>query len=150
MITAKLLEDLCQRGVTLVAEGNRLRYRPKEAVSPELKSLLAQHKAELLTLLKDNASESLPFPTPVSALRHALRQWYDLMAQEADGHLLTPEETRALLSEIRRLWDDVGPAFAESIHRQEAREHYQRTGRCPFCGQRGIFHDPSLGGEAAQ
>ncbi len=54
----------------------------------------------------------------------------------------------ALLSEIRRLWDDVSPAFAEVVERQEARAYHRETGRCPYYGEPAVFHDPA-GGEAA-
>jgi DNA-directed RNA polymerase subunit RPC12/RpoP len=49
----------------------------------------------------------------------------------------------------RRLWDDVGPAFAEAVERQEARAYYRETARCPYCGEIGVFHDPDRGGEPA-
>jgi len=85
----------------------------------------------------------------VPALRQALRAWYAMTAGEADGALPTVEQARALLSEIRRLWDDVGPAFARAVERQEARAYYRDTGRCPYCGEVAAFHDPDRGGEAA-
>jgi hypothetical protein len=46
-----LLADLTQRGIELVAEGDRLRYRPRSAVTPELAQRLRTHKAELLAIL---------------------------------------------------------------------------------------------------
>ncbi len=90
---------------------------------------------------------SPPPSTPVPALRRALRAWFAMTAREADGTLPTIEEARSLLSEIRRLWDDVGPAFAEAVERQEARTFYRETGRCPFCGAPGLFHDSDREGE---
>jgi hypothetical protein len=93
-------------------------------------------------------SEALA-PTPVPALRQALQQWYALTAREANGDVPTPAQARALLSEIRRLWDDVGPAFAEVVSRQEARAYFQETRRCPHCGERGVFHDPGRGSGVA-
>jgi len=71
-----------------------------------------------------------------------------MTARQADGGLPTIEEARALLSEIRRLWDDVGPAFAEAVERQEARAYSRETGCCPHCGELAMFHDPDRGGEA--
>lgn len=138
MLAVQLLEDLRRRGVTLIADGDRLRFRPREAVSPELRTLLAEHKAELLTFLKENPVSP---STPIPALRQALREWYALTAKGADGDPPTPEEAQALLSEIRRLWDDVGPAFAETVSREEAMAWHRETKRCPLCGERGVFHE---------
>lgn len=72
-----------------------------------------------------------------------------MTAREADGDLPTPEEARTILSEVRRLWDDMGPAFAEAVERQEARAFHRETGRCPYCGDVAVFHDPDREGEAA-
>lgn len=102
---------------------------------------------------REPSPEAPPTPTskppPVSNLRQILRQWFTLTTKEADGSLPPPEEARALLSEIRRLWDDTGPAFAEAGAREEARAYFSETRRCPYCGTRGVFHDPEHGGEPA-
>lgn len=90
-----------------------------------------------------------PTPSPVPALCQALRAFFALTAREAKGDLPTVEEARAALSEIRRRWDDAGPTFAEAVARQEARIYFRETGRCPYCGERGVFHDPERGGEPA-
>lgn len=47
-----LLNELERRGVEFCAAGDRLRYRPIKAVSPEFLSRLRKHKAELLTILR--------------------------------------------------------------------------------------------------
>ena len=48
-----LLAELSARGVQLWAEGDHLRLRaPKAALTPELREVLAERKAELLTLLR--------------------------------------------------------------------------------------------------
>jgi len=90
-----------------------------------------------------------PKPTPVPALCQALRAFFAMTAREVDGDLPAPEEAQALLSEIRRLWDDVGPAFAKVVSREEAWAYYRETRRCPYCGEPGVFHDPERGGEPA-
>ncbi len=51
MDTTEVLERLSARGVVLVADGQRLRFRPREAVTPDLRAALVEHKAELLRLL---------------------------------------------------------------------------------------------------
>ena len=51
---AELLSDLRQRGVELVHAGGRIRYRPQDAVTPELRSALIERKADLLMLLAED------------------------------------------------------------------------------------------------
>jgi len=46
-----LLTDLGRLGVELVADGDRLRYRPQSALTPDLADRLRSHKAELLAIL---------------------------------------------------------------------------------------------------
>ncbi len=46
MTATEIFEELERRGVELVVAGDRLRFRPREAVSPELLAALARHKAE--------------------------------------------------------------------------------------------------------
>lgn len=48
---ADLLAELRQRGIELVARGDRLRYRPRAAVTPDLAERLRAHKGALLTIL---------------------------------------------------------------------------------------------------
>jgi hypothetical protein len=52
MTAAELVSVLSSRGVQLVADGERLRWRPAGAVSTEEREALARHKAELLALLR--------------------------------------------------------------------------------------------------
>ena len=48
---ADLLAELTELGIELVASGDRLRYRPRSAVTPDLVERLRIHKAELLAIL---------------------------------------------------------------------------------------------------
>ena len=53
MSAAELLNELKSRGVSLEANGDRLRVdAPRGAITPELRRTLAAHKAELLGLLQ--------------------------------------------------------------------------------------------------
>lgn len=151
MTAQEVLAKVLGAGGRVVPDPQRLRL----LVPPDLKSLVTEHREALRELLqsgperKECRPEMRVLSTPVPALRRALRAWYAMTAREADGNLPTPEEARALLSEVRRLWDDVGPAFAEAVARQEACTYYRETRRCPFCGERGVFHDSDRGGEPA-
>ena len=51
MVTEALINNLARLGVTLVSDGDRLRYYPKDAVGPELVTRLREHKAEVLEIM---------------------------------------------------------------------------------------------------
>ncbi len=52
MTAAALIEELTQLGVTLTVDGDLLRYRaPRSMITPELKELLAERKAEIIAAL---------------------------------------------------------------------------------------------------
>lgn len=53
MTAADLLAELGRRGIQVEAHGDRLRYRPRSAVTPELAQRLKSHKRELLAILGD-------------------------------------------------------------------------------------------------
>jgi len=53
-----LLLELTVRGIELQAHGDRLRYRPRSAMTPELTGRVRRHKSEILARLQsDRASE---------------------------------------------------------------------------------------------
>jgi len=52
MTATELLRDLEQRGVELAVMGDRLRFRPRRAIDETLRDALAQHKTELMTLVR--------------------------------------------------------------------------------------------------
>lgn len=51
MTAPELVQALHSRGVQLSRLGDRLRFRPVQAVSPELVEEMRRHKTELLSLL---------------------------------------------------------------------------------------------------
>ena len=64
MSAAELLLDLGRLGIRLEAHGERLRYFPRSALTPDLLGRLKAHKAELLALLRPMiAIEPQPMPT---------------------------------------------------------------------------------------
>ncbi len=79
-----------------------------------------------------------------SAYRQALRRWFDLTAQ---GPAADRTQVARVYQEILRLIDDVGEPQATALRRQRARQWWQETGLCPFCGERGPYHEPDRGGE---
>jgi hypothetical protein len=52
---AELLAELDRLGIQLEADGEHLRFRPREAVTADLAGRMKMHKAELLALLAKRA-----------------------------------------------------------------------------------------------
>jgi hypothetical protein len=50
---AELLQELNQMGVRLEVVGERVRYWPKDALTPDLLDRLRSHKFELLAMLRE-------------------------------------------------------------------------------------------------
>jgi hypothetical protein len=59
---AVLLVELARRGIELRAAGDRLRYRPRSAMTPDLADRLTAHRADLLAILTaaDDAADRCP------------------------------------------------------------------------------------------
>ena len=57
MSASELLAELRKCSVELVATGGQLRYRPREAVTPQLLDQLKKHKPELLKLVESEQHE---------------------------------------------------------------------------------------------
>ena len=57
MTPAALWAELRRRKIELRADGDRLLYRPVDAVTPELRAALRECKAELLALLEQQPSD---------------------------------------------------------------------------------------------
>lgn len=52
MSAAEIVADLARRGIRLEADGERLRYFPRSALTPDLLDRLKAHKAELLAAIE--------------------------------------------------------------------------------------------------
>lgn len=59
---AVLLVELARRGIEIRAAGDRLRYRPRSAMTPDLADRLTTHRADLLAILAaaDDAADRCP------------------------------------------------------------------------------------------
>ena len=91
MSVANLIADLDRLEIQLEAHGDRLRYSPRSAVTPELAQRMKDHKCELLTILQpasdapalwqaalDRLAGDVLFPPDmIEALRAADAQWAD-------------------------------------------------------------------------
>jgi hypothetical protein len=63
MSVDELLDALGELGIEIKADGDRLRFRPRSALTPELECWLKVHKAELLAGLRGEAP-NLPMSLP--------------------------------------------------------------------------------------
>ena len=95
---AALLVDLIGRGIELRAEGERLRFRPVTAMTPELAERVKAHKAELLDLLNP---ASMPDIQP-DDLPETWRELYEERAaiREYDGEQSREHAEAEALREI--------------------------------------------------
>ena len=81
---AALVDELRRRGVELRAEGDRLRYRPVSAVTPEDVEALRRHKSELLAILAP------PPPDPAEVARRVITFSAQLAEWVASGRQSAP------------------------------------------------------------
>lgn len=65
MSVAQLLADLAHLGIRIEAHGDRLRFSPRSAVTPELTDRMMDHKSELLSILRGDAD--LPTVGPIDS-----------------------------------------------------------------------------------
>jgi hypothetical protein len=81
---AELLLELSHRGVTVIPEGDRLRLRPRSALTADLLARIHVHRSEILALLAGH---------PLDALLRAgalpTRDEWRVLAALAGGTLLT-------------------------------------------------------------
>jgi hypothetical protein len=58
MLVHEVLEEVGRRGISLFPKGDRLRFYPKNALTPELLEELKAHKAEILVMLGEEPVRS--------------------------------------------------------------------------------------------
>ena len=74
------------------------------------------------------------------------RRW---MLNISPSHPVDREDASRLLAEQAWLCDEIGPEFAAAVSRPHARWWAKAMGRCPWCGEPDVFHDPETGGAIA-
>ena len=67
----------------------------------------------------------------------------------AVGSDAEPEECKRALAETVKLVDEVGPERASRLRCEWAWAQWDETGVCPWCGERGPYHDPERSEEDA-
>lgn len=122
----RLLHELKSRGLELQPAGDRIRYRPIEAMTPELAEQVKARKAEILALLASPPIE--PAPEQQAENRCEVIDWNDL---DPDWRL--EFEERAAIREY-----DGGQAreHAEAAALREVLEAMRQAGVINLCNLR--------------
>src|SRR5262245_4305484 len=105
MTASDLFSMLRNRGVELLAHNGRLRWRPREGVTPEEQDLLVRHKNELLTVLSAQAG-LLPPTRPSGPSEPSEAPWNQV---EADALMATAQARH------RKLFGEIGWPAEENI-----------------------------------
>lgn len=144
MTATQVLEELKDRHVELVVVGDRLRFRPAQAVPEELKEAMRAHKAELMEVLKardavavadalhDGVSESPPSLLASEVVAMSLEAFSgaglvvtvhserlgEKVVFASDNAVVDPGEQRVVYraAELRQL-HDLEPGDLSQVHR---------------------------------
>ena len=101
-MVAELLDELAQRGITLVADGGRLRFCPRAAMPAGLAERLKSCKAEVLEIVNNPWPESEPEPEPCKSCG-GLELWETLTGRWRCMACDPPETARRLLEKAKRI-----------------------------------------------
>ena len=92
---AQLMTDLARLGIRIEAHGDRLRYSPRSAVTPDLADRMKAHKGELLAILRRDPEAPAVAPTecelpqqPDTSDFISANDWYWEHIDEADRERL--------------------------------------------------------------
>ena len=88
-IAANLLAELCLRGIEVLAEGDRLRYRPRSKMTPELTERVRRHKGDLIAIIRAAG----PFSTVCADDLPA--EWRELYEERAGIRQYDGQQNRA-------------------------------------------------------
>ena len=107
---AVLLIELARRGIELRAAGDRLRYRPRSAMTPDLADRLAAHKGDLLAILA--AADSLADPAPAGSRAAPAPTYKPQERRLLDG---SPPATLAAVEAAKRAFAPLGGVMVEAV-----------------------------------
>ena len=108
MSVANLIADLDRLEIQLEARGDRLRYSPRSAVTPELAQRMKDHKCELLTILQPASDASSVGLTDAPAL------WQAALDRLAGDVLFPPDVMEALRAADAQWADTPGDEIADN------------------------------------
>jgi len=115
----QLLTDLARLGICIEAHGDRLRYSPRSAVTPDLADRMKAHKGELLAILRRYPE------APAIDLTDAMAVWQAALDQLDGDPLFPPDVMEGLRAADARWVDDPEPGETD-----EASEVINPPGDC--------------------
>ena len=102
----QLLAELAAQGIEVQVDENRLRYRPKDRVTPDLLERLREHKADVLAALsKTRLEERQNLPPPCRCHREQLHRCDKLpmaMPISRCRWSIAPTDSRRIHAKTRR------------------------------------------------
>ena len=119
-MTAQALLDRLERGgVKLKADGNTLLVSPRGILTPEARSLLIAHKAEIIALLQK--PDAAPMEMLLTTARMRLFSYLDLWA-EMNGQAWIEANVRALHDDLMDVFEEH-PGEADCWLREWRTQH---------------------------
>jgi len=119
MNATDLITDLARLGIRIEAHGDRLRYSPRSAVTPDLADRMKAHKGELLAILRRDPDAQ------VIELTDATAVWQTALDRLGGDPQFLPDVMEALRVADAR-WDE--PEAQDSI------QVIDPPDPCPKCG----------------
>jgi len=111
MSAAQLITDLARLGVRIEAHGDRLRYTPRSAVTPDLADRMKAQKGELLAILRcDSKASDIDLTNATAVWRAPL--------DRLDGDLLFPPDEMEALRAADAQWGNdpkAGDSWEDAI-----------------------------------
>ena len=132
---AEVIATLRDRGVELQADGDRIRFRPVSAVSPELQDEMRRFKSEILTALRPPTSDAHQGPLTATGLAELERDWaaaWNRAQQGFASHGIEPTTETLTGAATLELWISDGgpprPGMTVTDLRDWTREIYRGLG----------------------
>lgn len=119
------MTDLARLGIRIEAHGDRLKYSPRSAVTPDLADRMKAHKGELLAILRHDPE------APAIDLTDATQVWQAALARLEGDPLFPPDVMEGLRAADARWADD--PEAGETDEAIEVIDPDELT-PCPKCG----------------
>src|SRR2546423_3247074 len=133
MTARELLTELKQKGVDIKANGDRLVIdAPKGAITPELRTSLAEHKSQLLTILRAPSPEQ-PAPRLKASSLVSERPF------EAPPPPIAPQASSSVADEIKTLEQELERLRAEEVGRRAEVETERLAAEHAFQQERDRF-----------
>jgi hypothetical protein len=145
MSAAELLMDLGRLGIRLEADGERLRYRPQSALTPDLLTRLKAHKGELLTMLRRASGfdvDSAPDAEPAPETENRTHRMPQELRRRVEA---TPDTWRNIDSTTTKTICRCGSTTWRDVPIQDGQSTRRDCGRCGRFLEFPIWHGIDTG-----